>query len=387
MKSIKYVLLTLIAIAVSGLIWLSKSFPVVSQSTVRLQTDPPLEQVIADDTTVKFQLQALDTDKQPLSMANIGVRIFTPTRNPWFTSDFPIVEGTELLNLEAITSEGNLEFEQVLPIRGKYGMKVAVSPLVEGAFEPFEQSLGWNVPENPVKYRNLAILAAILLGVGFAGGWIIGGEQTVRSDEIAPQPVRMLLSGMTIVAIAVLLFVNLSAEMASHHSEAGEVMSSTPSIVNERGMQVELSGDTQAVVGKLATQTVKVTNSSTGKPVTDVQVRVQSVALESDALMFAYQGIPDTTGKLIWSEQFFDGAPHKVTATVTPLESASRQFKPLQLSQEIEVEGIAPPLFVRFVSLSYFTLIFVVGLIAGFWRPRRRKIVPVTFNSLIANKV
>lgn len=34
MKSIKYVLLSLIAIAVSGLIWLSKLTPVRSQATV-----------------------------------------------------------------------------------------------------------------------------------------------------------------------------------------------------------------------------------------------------------------------------------------------------------------------------------------------------------------
>jgi hypothetical protein len=278
----------------------------------------------------------------------------------------------------------------VLPIRGDYHMEVAVTPKVTGAFKEFEQSLGLKVSENTVKYRNLAILAVILLVVGFSSGWILSGDQIAREDEIAPQPMRMLLSGMIIVAISVLLLVNLSAEMGSqesHHTEAGEVTSSTPSIINEQEMQIELSGDTQAVVGKLATQTVKVTNSSTGKPVTDVRVGVKSIALESDALMFAYQGVPDTTGKLIWSEQFFDGAPHQVTARVTPLESASRKFKPLQVSQEIEVEAIAPPLFVRFISLSYFTLIFVVGLIAGFWRRRQRKIVSVAFNSLIANKV
>ncbi|MGK7894996.1 MAG: hypothetical protein AB4372_15595 [Xenococcus sp. (in: cyanobacteria)] len=67
------------------------------------------------------------------------------------------------------------------------------------------------------------------------------------------------------------------------------------------------------------------------------------------------------------SEKIFDGAPHSVTATVSPVENSSEQFEPLQVSQEIEVEGIAPPLVVRFISLFYFTLIFLVGLTAGFW--------------------
>ena len=89
-------------------------------------------------------------------------------------------------------------------------MEVAVTPQIIGAFEPFEQSLSFKVPENPVKYRNLAILAIILLGVGFGSGWILGRDQTIDEGEIAPQPVRMLLSGMTIVAIAVLYHVRLN---------------------------------------------------------------------------------------------------------------------------------------------------------------------------------
>ncbi len=150
MRKIQYGLLTLVAIAVSGLIWLSKPSPVGSQSTVQLQTEPPLEQVIPDDTVVKFQLQALDTFQKPLPNAKVRVRILTPAKTPWFTSDFPIVEGTQLLNLEAISSQGNLEFEQVLPIRGNYSMEVAVTPQITGAFEPFEQSLTLNIPENSV---------------------------------------------------------------------------------------------------------------------------------------------------------------------------------------------------------------------------------------------
>lgn len=371
MKSIKYVLLTAVAIAVCGLVWLSKLTPAVSQSTVQLQTTPPLEEVIADDTVVKFQLQAIDTNEKPLADANLKVRILAPAKTPWFTSDFPIVEGTELLELEAIAPQGNLAFEQVLPIRGNYTVEVAANPQVTGGFESFQQSLTFSVPENAVKYRNFGILAVILLGVGFGSGWIVGGDRTVREGEIAPQPVRMLLSGMTVVAIAVLLLVNSRAEVAASNLEISAVADSVAAVAQNEAIQVELLGDTQAVVGRSATKAVKITNPN-GEPTTDVRVDVKSVALESDALMFAYQGTPDATGKLIWQEQFFDGAPHRVTATVTPVATASEPFEPLQVSQDIEVEGIAPPLLVRFISLLYFTLIFVVGLIAGFWGRRHK---------------
>ncbi len=369
MKQSKYGLLALVVIAVSSIIWLWNLATFASQPTVKIQTEPPLEQVIPDDTVVKFQLQALDSSQQPFNQARVGVRILTPAPTPWFTSDFPIVEGRELLKLEAIAPEGNLEFEQVLPIRGNYTIEVAVTPQVAGAFEPFEESLTVKVPENAVKYRNLAILAVILLVVGFGGGWIIGGNQIVREGEIAPQPVRMLLSGMTVLAIAALLIVNVSAEIAeaSSNADIGEIISFTPAMEKNKKIQVELSGDTQAVVGKLANQTVKISNPITGEPITDVQVSLQSVALESDALIFAYQATPDSNGQFTWEEQFFDGAPHSVTATVMPLDDSSQEFTPVKVSHEIEVEGIAPPLSVRFISLLYFTLIFVVGLSAGFW--------------------
>ena len=83
MKSIKYVLLTTVASAVCELIWLSKSTPVVSQPTVQIQTEPPLEEVIPDDTVVKFQLQAMDADEQLLTDTNLKVRILTPAKTPW----------------------------------------------------------------------------------------------------------------------------------------------------------------------------------------------------------------------------------------------------------------------------------------------------------------
>lgn len=327
--------------------------------------------MIADDTVVKFQLQAIDANEQPLTDTNIKIRILTPAKTPWFTSDFPIVEGTELLNLETVSPQGNLEFEQMLPIRGDYTIEVAVNPQVTGSFEDFKQSLTFSVPENTVKYRNLAILAVILLGVGFGSGWILGGDKTVREGEIAPQPVRMLLSGMTVVAIAVLLLVNWNAEVTASDVEVSAVPTSDAAVAKNQAIEIELLGDTQAVVGNLATKAVRVTNHN-GKPLTDVRVGVESVALESDALIFAYQGTSDNIGKLIWQEQFFDGAPHRVTATVTPVENAPEQFEPLEVSQEIQVEGIAPPLFVRFISLFYFTLIFVVGLMAGLWGQKRK---------------
>lgn len=75
------------------------------QSTIRLTTDPPISQLVpfeAEAETYKsparLTLKAIDAKGQLLTNAKIRVQILTPSKTPWFTTDFPIVEGTKLLD-------------------------------------------------------------------------------------------------------------------------------------------------------------------------------------------------------------------------------------------------------------------------------------------------
>lgn len=355
------------------------------QPTVRLTTEPPISQILpfeAEATTplspVSLRLQALDAAGIPLENARIGLTILTPPKNPWFTTDFPIVEGTKLLDIEAVAAKGELQIQQMLPIRGIYQLLAKVTPIAPNAFTPFQQTLTLSVPENGVKYRNFLILAAILLAVGLGGGLAIGGKPKIQAGEIAPERVRLLLSGAIIIAIAALLFVNISAEIAqsemsmpmSHMTESTPTEKISP-IVKSQGFEVRLSGDVSATVGTTANLQIQVTDTKTNQPVTDVLLNIKTIQLENDWIAFAYKGAPDAAGKLLWQEQFFDGAPHKVEVEVSPQPNAARQFPPLQVSQTIEVEGVAPPLSVRLTVLAYFTGIVVTGMAIGCGLQRR----------------
>jgi hypothetical protein len=367
MKNLKYVGLALTASIVCVFLWFHSLPSHASEPTVRLQTEPSLSQVLPDEAPVKIALQAVDARGQPLSDVQFQLQLLTPGKTPWFTSDFPIVEGTKLLELGAKSPEGKVEFEQVMPIRGSYTLKAQVTPLTADAFESFEQSIQLSVPENAAKYRNAAILIGILILAGVSSGWVVGGNQAVQDGEIAPQSVRLLLSAATVVAIIVLLFVNISAELASADHHGGETQTSaTPFVQRSQDLEIRLSGDRQATVGQLANQTIQVVNSKTGSPEANVVVNVKSIALEDNKQMFAYQGKTNDQGKLDWNEQFFDGAPHQIVAEV-PLSDGTA----LQVSHEIEVEGIEPPLYIRFISLGYYTGIFVLSLLTGIWLHRR----------------
>ncbi len=371
-----------------------------AQPMVSLQTQPPLTQAIPNKTPIRITLQAINPQGKPLSDVKFQLQLHTPRKTPWFTSDFPIVEGTTLLELNEEAPDGMLEFEQIMPIRGHYPLQVQVHPQITGAFEPFEQDLTLAVPENPVKYRNSAILLGILFLAGIGGGWIIGGDQTVSWGEVVPRKVRLLLSGAIMVAIAVLLFVNISAELSSLHGHndhghndqghgdqghdvhghdvhghdvhgrAGNSPEINPTSVSPQAssqpFEIHLTGDREATVGQVTTQTVEILNAKTGKPEAQLRVKTTTVALADHQPIFAYQGNTDKNGQMTWKQQFFDGAPHQVIAEVTASDGAV-----LQASHNVNVDGIEPPLYIRLISLGYYTGLFFLSLWLGIGLHRR----------------
>jgi hypothetical protein len=368
-----------------------------TKPNIRLITEPPLSQILpfeaeatAPQLPVKLTLKAVDKAGQNLENAQIHLTILTPPKNPWFTTDFPIVEGTKLLDIEANAPKGELQIQQMLPIRGDYQLLVNVTPIVANAFAPIQQTLTLSVPENSIKYRNFSILAAILLVVGLAGGWIIGGEPKNQPGAVVPQRVRLLLNAGIVVAIAALLYVNISAEIvesnmsmpASHSSHHPTVKPDHSGIVQAEGLKVKLLGDISATVGKLATFQLQIIDSKTHQPATDVQFNIKAIQLEDKWITFADQGIPNATGKIAWQQQFFDGAPHKIEVEIAPTINSKKQFSPFLVSQEIEVEGVAPPLFVRLIVLCYLTSIILLGLMLGMWGQRRRLSVPKSAEQL-----
>ncbi|MCA6573340.1 MAG: hypothetical protein IM535_12275 [Pseudanabaena sp. M38BS1SP1A06MG] len=368
----------------------STAFIGVSQSSspsVQLVTTPPIAQVTPleaeatkylgsgkYDSPVQLKLQARDAAGKALQNTEFHLQILAPAPTPWFTTDFPIVEGTKLLDIVGDAPTGEFLLQQVFPIRGNYQIKVDVTPTVANAFVPIEQTLNLTVPENPLKLTYFPFVLAVLLVIGFGGGWVIGGSQQIKVGEVAPRPVRLLLSGVTVLAIASLLFFNISAELVKAQSgmESETLATNNYGLVESQGLKLELTGDKSIAVGQMATFQAKLTDIKTNQPVSDVMVAIKSTQLENNWVAFGYQGVANSLGLLTWQEQFFDGAPHRVEVEVSPSPISSQQFQPFKASQEIDVEGIAPPMSVRFIGLFYFTTVLVFGLITGLWLQRRR---------------
>lgn len=347
-----------------------------SQS-IQLTTNPPIGQFYpfeaeaqSPQSPVKLTLTARNPSGQLLENSKFKLQIFTPSSNPFLSTDFPVVEGTKLLEMEAIAPQGKLEIEQMLPIRGKYQVLVDVTPIAGDSFTPIHQTLTLDVPETPVKYRNYGILLVILLAVGLGGGWIIGKQQSPQTGEIAPAGVRLLLSGAVLVAISSLLVVNISAEMAESHSHAHQSVAEKPAVVSDSQIKLQITGDKYATVGEVANFQVQAIDTKTNLPVKDVVFKIATTQLEHNWTAFAYQGIADDNG-LKWQQQFFDGATYNLAVEVAPSQSSTLQFQPVVAIQEIEVAGVATPLFTRLISLVYLVGAIAIGLAIALWLRRR----------------
>lgn len=370
-------------------------FSQASRPSLQLVTEPTLEQIRPFDSTateqqpIRFTIKALDEKSQPLPNAQIHLTLFTPPRSPWFSTDFPWVEGTTLLDLTQTSSTGSVEFQQILPIRGKYRLKAAIKPLIVNEFQAFEQDLTFAIAENAGKYQNYFILLGVLILIGLAGGWIIGTQEKIELGEIAPQRVRLLLSGVTVAAIASLLWINISAELPAVHSHSHadhdhdhghhhptHDHSETQILANQSktaALNVELLGDKSAMVGQLANFQVKAINPETQKPASDLPLTIQASQLEGDRVIFATQAQTDAQGQFSWQAQFFDGSPHQVKVTIP----ANAEANPLQVGQEIEVEGLEPTLLIRLISLGYMVIPLAIAFMVGFGIHRFRQFPPV----------
>lgn len=387
LSKFKWSTLVGVAFAFSIVCFAIIGFSQAPQAGVQLTTEPSIAQVTpleAEATEylgsgqyrppVKLKFQARDAAGAPLQAARYHLQILTPDPTPWFTTDFPIVEGTKLLDIEGEAPTGEFQIQQVFPIRGTYQLQVNFTPIVANAFAPIAQTLTLSVPENPLKFRYVPFVLLALLTIGAIGGWIIGSRQGVQPGEIAPRRVRLLLSGVTVLAIATLLFFNVSTEFIQAHEMAMGAATPTTDLssVQSQGLKLELTGDRHTAVGQMAAFQAKLIDSQTNQPVSDAVFEIKSTQLENNWVAFAHQGIPDAQGVLSWQEQFFDGAPHKIAVQVSSQLNGKRQFQPFLVSREIDVEGIAPPMSVRFIGLLYFTGVLALGLMAGLWLQHRR---------------
>jgi hypothetical protein len=354
----------LIAIALLMTVLFS-SLKANANSLIELKTVP--DKVSAFEAEAKRAITApsLTLQTNARKGTKIHLQIVMPSETPWLSTDFPIVEGKTLVEMETpLLPSGMWTLEPMLPIRGDYTIRAGTSQDNKPAAN---QVLKLPVGENPTKYLNFALIAIVLFAVGFAGGAVIGGKQESAPGQLAPTRVELLLSGAAIIAIVAMSALAVSAEMGVHNQCVKRERSQGPDqlIAQNSKVAFTLSGDHDTAVGDLAKFMVVVKDAHTDQPVANVPVKIAVTQLEDQFTDLAFTARTDASGQVIWKQTFFDGAPHKIDARLV----GEWPDPDLKIWQNVSVEPIHPPLFRRLVTLGYMLAFLIAGMFLGFHRP------------------
>ena len=98
---------------------------------------------------------------------SLRARLYAPKSGWLFSTDFPHVEGTLLLDIELPLSNGWVAWEYVFPIRGDYRLEVE---LADPQKEKAKKVFNLNIRENRLKLFYLGGFALLLFLFGFVAG-------------------------------------------------------------------------------------------------------------------------------------------------------------------------------------------------------------------------
>ena len=180
--------------SIIGLMLLS-AFPAwgSQEADILFQTDPAVEKIRPDDGLVKMSFKILSKSGGEIDMAKVRIELDSPPKNAFFSTDFPIVEGTPLIRSECLASAGRLEINYLFPIRGAYRLKVVAEPVLEksGQFTPTTREWTFTVHEKPSETGNLAILLSLLVVFGGVSGWVLGRSAHSHGQDIGAAKLQL----------------------------------------------------------------------------------------------------------------------------------------------------------------------------------------------------
>jgi hypothetical protein len=321
--------LSLKALAVSAGVVFILLFGVVAgaeEFNIFLKTTPKIELLRPFADPVNLSLLVTHADGRPVAQGKVAIVIDAPKPGTFLSTDFPLVEGSRLLELDLPLRRGRAEWKYLFPIRGNYRLSVNfVAADGQGTIKDFPIP----VLEERQKWLWLGLFCAGLFLVGFIAGRIF----------TAPGPGRITTA-------------LLALSLAVVGSVGGHDPASPTQDVSNPQSALEIDG---AVVGKLTGLRWR----STDAPVVNRQLSLTITHLEKRKTMFAIDKV------LVASEfglrfHYPDGAEYRVNAVAEAPGQA-----PVRAERLVAVTGVEPALAAQIPALGFFLAVIALGLGAG----------------------
>jgi hypothetical protein len=127
--------------------------------------------IIPDKTPVTIRIETLKNSNPVPSY--IQIKLSLPEKNRFFSTEYPVIEGSAMTLAANISENGLLEFTTIFPIRGEYTLHVNAMPVgSRNLSNQLKNTFPIHIGEDPADIRNFALLSAVLFSLGILSGLI-----------------------------------------------------------------------------------------------------------------------------------------------------------------------------------------------------------------------
>ncbi|HEX6768011.1 MAG TPA: hypothetical protein VF208_01570 [Candidatus Binatia bacterium] len=291
---------------------------------IYLKTTPALGLLRPFADPVNISLLVTHADGRPVEQGRVDIVLDAPKSGAFFSTDFPVVEGSRLLELVLPLRQGRAGWKYLFPIRGDYHLSLSVTAADGGLTA---KNFVIPIRENRAKWLWLGLFCTGLFVLGFAAGRIFTAI-----------PAAAMLS---------LLLIGGAISTVSGHG-----------------------GPSSVVKDSSSSSTLEIAAATVGKPTrlrwraTDGAVRSQLLSLaithlEKRKTVFAIDKVPVDKEYLL-EFHFPDGAEYRVNSIV---EAPGEE--PLRTEQLVAVSGVEPPVTAQMPALVFFLTLTALGLGSG----------------------
>jgi hypothetical protein len=274
------------------------------------------------------------TDGRPVAQGNLAIRLDAPKPGRFFSTDFPFVEGSRLLEMTLPLRQGRAEWKYLFPIRGEYLLTVDFAA-PDG--RKTNKTFAFRIRENKQKWFLLGGLSLALFAFGAIAGRVFTGSP--RTNDI--------VTGLLFFMGSLLLSPGIAPAQDAESARYFGWLEVDPATVGKPiNIRWRLGGDDQREKPP-ALLTLTITHLERGKTV------------------FAVERLA-VAGEFVMNFQFTDGAEYRVAALAYV---AGRPI--LRTEKNVAAIAAEPPARAMIPAISFFVAIVAVGLGVGRWSKLR----------------
>ena len=295
--------------------------------TIYLKTSPIPEALRPFSEPSTLSLLATAVDGKPLASGWLNLRLEAP-RPIFFSTDFPVAEGSSLIEMRLPLQAGKAEWKYNFPIRGEYHLFVKVlTPDGTQSSKMFTIEVG----EHRSKWLTLAVFTLCLFGVGVLAGRIF--TPTVSKGARA---LPAILYASVLLALS-----STAPAQAEVAKPIAHLEIDPPSAGKLARIRWVLDAD-DASTGQGALLSLAITH------------------IEKKMTVFAVDRI--RVDEFSMNFHFVDGAEHQVSARAELPGGRS-----IASEQVVSVSGVEPAVSAMLPAMGLFLSVMAIGLGIGRW--------------------